>query len=210
MKKLTLITFILFFASTALGQEISWSKYIPEKQRKPIINDCLRNTGLKGVLYDKSATAIWVTDQAARVLVSQAIDRERLTNEQADALFSRFRPKDSFLILIVAEYLYASKYPEELPDPLSKNEIFLQRSEDTKQFSKGILQNEDFDIQLRGLFRTPKHFLTHRILFPRQTRDNVNLIRSLDDQIDLQFVLERKKFTFEYKLKDVVKNLEDL
>jgi hypothetical protein len=210
MKRLTLISFILFFASTALGQEISWSKYIPEKQRKPIISECLRNTGLKGVLYDKSATALWVTDQAARVLVSQAIDRERLTKEQADALFAQFRPKDSFLILIVAESLSDSKYPEELPEPLSKNEIFLQRSEDIKQFSKGTVQNNDINIQFRGLVRTPKHFLAYRILFPRQTRDNVNLVRSLDDQIDLQFVLERKKFTFEYKLKDAAKNLEDL
>jgi hypothetical protein len=210
MKKLTLISVILFFASTASGQETSWSKYIPEKQRKPIISECLRNTGLKGVLYDKSAAAIWVTEQAARVLVSQAIDRERLTREQADSLYAQFRPKDSFLILIVTESLSDSKYPEELPEPLSKNEIFLQRSEDVKQFSKGIVQNNDINIQFRGLVRTPKHFLAYRILFPGQTRDNANLIRSLDDRIDLQLVLEKKKYIFEYKLKDIVKNLEDL
>jgi hypothetical protein len=210
MKRLALTLVILFFSSTAWGQETSWSKYIPEKQRKTIINSCLRNTGLKGVLYDKSATAIWVTEQAARVLVSQAIDKERLTREQADALFAQFRPKDSFLILIIAESLSESKYPEELPEPLSKNEIFLQRSEDIKQFSKGIVQNNDINVQFRGLVRTPKHFLASRILFPRQTRDNANLISSVDDQIDLQFVLEKKKFTFAYKLKDVVKNLEDL
>ena len=81
MKRLTLISFILFFASTALGQETSWSKYIPEKQRKPIISECLRNTGLKGVLYDKSAAAMKLIASGPRNCFATSVATDDLVAE---------------------------------------------------------------------------------------------------------------------------------
>jgi hypothetical protein len=211
MKRLALTLIILVFSSTALGQEDPWSKYIPQKQRKSLIKNYLRTTGIGGVISQKAAIAIWVTDEAARILVSQAIDRERLTNEQADALFSQLRPEDSFLVLIHAKYLNVRRFPEELPDPLSKNEIFLQRAEDEKQFSKGVVQDEDFNIHLGKLLLTEYELVpTQRVLFPKQTRSNEKLVRSLDDKIELRFIHSGKKIVFRYKLKDGARNLEDL
>jgi hypothetical protein len=212
MRRLPLILIILFFASHAYGQASSWSKYIPQNQRKPILKSCLRATGgLSAFISGKGAIAIWVTEPAARLLVSEAIDRERIADDQADALYAQLRPEDSFVILIYAQYTDDGAHPNDKRyDPLSKNEVFLQRSEDSKQFSKGAVQDALLDVHLGKLFRRVDLLSTHRVLFAKQTRSNEPLIRSLDDQIDLQLVLEGKKNIFDYKLKEMTQNLKDL
>jgi hypothetical protein len=86
----------------------------------------------------------------------------------------------------------------------------LQRSEDIKQFSKGIVQDPGIDVHLGKLFRGVGLLSTHRVLFSKQTRSNEPVIRSLDNQIDLHLVIEGKKVIFNYKLKDLNQSLKDL
>ena len=209
MKKAALLLLlILLFSDAAPGQQ--WAKYIPKNKRKELVKEAIRGTGFGALLSGKGAIAIWVTESAARVLVSQAIDAERITPEEAEMLFATLRPKDAILFLIDVGYVSvgsrAGKYDDDL---LSENEIFLQRAEDSKQFSKGRV-TDPIDLHLNGLFGMYKLTSAHRVNFSKQMRDGANLIHSLNDKLEIQFVIDGKKVVFDYELKKLGSQPSDL
>lgn len=73
-----------------------WSRYVPKKQRSVIIKRSVKGTGMGLAMTGQGAIAYWVTDQLARAMVSEAIDRERLSNEEAEAKYKQLRPEGRY------------------------------------------------------------------------------------------------------------------
>lgn len=48
------------------------------------------------------------------------------------------------------------------------------------------------------------------LTFDRKTGDSNDLVTSLDDKIEVQFTIEKKRFILTYKVKDLESKLEDL
>jgi hypothetical protein len=199
---------------TASVQAQEWSRYVPEKQRKEIFKKSIKSTGVGLAMTGQAAGVIWVTEPMARVLVSQAIDRERLTNEEAEARFRQLRPEDSYLFLINALRVGVSPLgglaASNLGNPLSANETFLQRGDDRKKFSRAEIADHQFDIHLGGLVRGPDLQSAYVVVFPRKDRSGEQIVRDLVDKIEIQFTLSGKKVVLDYKIKELVTNLESL
>jgi hypothetical protein len=212
MKKLPIILTILLLTSTSLAQD--WSKYVPKNKRKDIVKECTKRTGLGLYLTGQGALAILITEAAARALVSQAIDSERISNKEADAKYEELRPKDVYLFLIDAGHVSGNKFAstsgKKLFDPLARKELFLQRTDDNKQFSKGEVRENYFDINLGGIYSGSYFASMYFVTFPKITREGQPFMKSIDDKLEIQFALSGKKVVLDYKLKDIVKSLEDL
>ena len=196
----------------ALAQQ--WDKYVPKNKRKEAVKDCAKATGMGMVFSGQAALTLWISEPAARVLVSQAIDKERITNQEADEKYLELRPQGVYLFLLDARRITSPAFgrtsAKSLADPLARKELFLQRAGDTKHFSKGEVRDHDFDVNLGGLLGGGDLASTYYITFPKRTRDEQPLITSLSDKIEIQFVISGKKVVLEYKVKDVVTRLEDL
>lgn len=213
MKRLILcLVCIIGLAPSALAQQ--WSKYIPEKQRKSIFKKSIKTGGLGLAMTGQTVAAIWMTDQTARALVSEAIDRERLTPDAADLKFKALRPDNGYCFLFnslrFAIGVLGAATAKTVANPLKSNETFLQRSEDQKKFSRGQVDDREFDIALGGVFSGPGTIVTYRVVFDKTDSEGQALVRDLKDKIGVQFNLSGKKVVFEYKLKDLVSALEEL
>jgi hypothetical protein len=195
------------------GQAQQWDKYIPEKQRKDIFKKSVRTASVGASIGSGHLVlAVWLTDPMARVIVSNFIDRERLTNEEAGERFQALRVKDKYTFLIAAKYISVpipfgrSRSAKSASDPLYANELFLQRSNDRKNFSKGQVQERNFDVELYG-FESDTMYTAE---FPQKNRSSESIIRDMPDKIELQFTMNNKRIILEYKLKDMVSNLSEL
>ena len=137
-RRLSLRYLIVLMVCTSTAQAQDWNHYIPEKGRKNIIKRAGRGTGIAFLMkIQAGADIFWITDQVALALVSQMIDKERITNEEADARYKMLRDESKFSFLI---YTGSLKSPNNLRptfDPVGRNDIFLQRADDQKTFSKG-------------------------------------------------------------------------
>lgn len=216
MKK-TLPSLLLLALLTipATAQQSAWSKYVPKNQRKEIIKKSSRTAGGIGRIMATGlvASALWVTESLACVIVSDAIDRERLTPEEADQKYTVFRPDVSsyrFLINVIGTaggpFPRGPRRGSEIGNPLPHNEIFLQRSENHDIFSKGKVGDQTYDVFLG----TGGDVSSYLVEIPKLTRSGEPVIRSLDDKIELQFTLPGRPAVLEYKPKDLVKSLDDL
>jgi hypothetical protein len=116
-----------------------WSRYIAKNQRAEIRkkterSDSLRASGLTGA--DVKIT--WVTEQAACVLISERIDKERLSKDQAEAEYKKLRLSDAY----VFHYrLKVAGHP--LAPPIKDSGLILESVADRNSFSRGrILSTE--------------------------------------------------------------------
>ena len=213
MKANSLLLSIIILLITATAQAQQWSKYIPEKQRKDIFKKSSRATGAGAVFSGQIGAATWLTDSMARALVSDSIDRERLTPEEAEDRYLKLRPENSYTFLITGLRLAMSPRgtsARTLNDPLVAAETFLQRGDDRGKFSKAEVADHQFDVNMGGFLRGSSIDNTYRVVFPKTDRSGSPLVRDLADKIEIQFNLSGKKIVFEYKLKELVTRLEDL
>jgi hypothetical protein len=202
---------ILLICGTLHAQE--WSKYVPEKLRKDIFKKSAKTGGTGLALSGQAVIAIWVTEPMARVLVSEAIDRERLTPDAADLRYKALRPEKGYCFLMNT-YRFGlgalGASVKDIGNPLANNETFLQRTDDRKRFSRSEIDDHQFDINLGGLFRPAGAQSTYRVNFQKEDANGQALVRDLADKMEIQFSLSGKKVVFEYKLKEMVSRLEDL
>lgn len=215
---LAMAILICALAAPGLGQTPTWSKYVPKKQRGDTVKKSIRANGVGGVLSGNSTAAIWVTEPMARCIVSDAIDHERLTPEEADKEYADLRPEESHCFLVntvkvtggllpAPRRIGPPRQPGTVTDPLSRKEVFLQRAENREQFSKGTVADHQFDVYM-GPAGYPQS--AYVLLLPKNDRSGQPIIRALTDKIELQFTIEGRKVVFEYKLKDLVASLDDL
>ena len=202
---------IVMLAGNAQAQE--WSKYVPEKQRKDIIKKAMRASGIGAALKSgMQSFTLWVTEPVACALVSSMIDHGRLTGAEADERYRKLRPVESYLLAVFTSVvdpgnpLFSPRSAGEAVDPLDPAALFIQRADDRKVFSKGTITEQDFDVSLSGI----KPQTLYVISFPRYSRDEQPIGRSLADKLELQYHLGPKKVILDYKIKDLVARLEDL
>jgi hypothetical protein len=211
IKALLSIVMILLTCDSIQAQE--WSKYVPEKQRKAIYKKSIKTGGVGLTLTGQAVGVVWVTDQIARAMVSYAVDRERLTVEEAETRYRKLRPENGYLILVNAIRLGGSPLgvvaASKLDNPLAPNETFLQREDDRKKFSRGEVADHQADVYLAG-FGGPNFTSAYMVVFPRNDRAGEPIIKGLEDKIEVQFTLSNKKVVLDYKIKDLVARLEDL
>lgn len=195
--------------SAALAQQ--WDKYIPGQQRKDVFKKHVRLASA-GTGY--ASVAIWITDAEARGMVSEAIDNERLTNEEAEIKYYQLRREHSCSFLIYAYATTATLPPlasaGSVSNPIAPNESFLQREEDKTKFSKGELSDHQFDILLSGQMLPDILKSSYVVNFSRNDRKGNALIQSLSDNMRLQLKVAGKTVILEYKIKGLVTRLEDL
>ncbi|MEW6212310.1 MAG: hypothetical protein AB1631_28540 [Acidobacteriota bacterium] len=213
-RRITLSMLFLFMLGITSNAQ-QWDKYMPEKGRKSIVNKARRVSGVGAAMAGHIALAIWITDPVARAFVSDAIDKERLTPDEAETRYRQLRPEGSIAFLIDARRQTANKpfgntKASTLDDPLVAAETFLQRADDRNTFSKAEVADHKFEINLGSFFRPGDLQSVYRVVFPRVDRQGKPIIRDLSDKIEIQFNLAGKKIVLDYKVKEVVSRLEDL
>ncbi|MEK6325479.1 MAG: hypothetical protein AABN33_27885 [Acidobacteriota bacterium] len=211
----SLLILALLTASTA-AQQPTWSKYIPKNQRNGIIKKTVRVTGLGASMTGHGTSiAIWATEPTARALVSEIVERERLTPEEADRHLADLRVQNYYCFLInVLERppsLFTGRRgsgkPSPIGNPLKHREVFLQRAEDRDQFSKGTVSDHEFDFYLNAPTLPETAYL---VFLPKLARNGHPIVRSLSDKIELQFTISGKKVVLDFKIKDIVGSIEKL
>lgn len=207
---LTVLVFALSVAARPATQN-EWPKYVPPKQQKEILKKAARTTGVGGILVKSSIAGIyWVTEAVARALVSQMVDKERLTNDEADARYRALRKDGVYTIAVYSSSLgfggLKPKTVNETIDPIGKNDFFLQRAEDRKIFSKAVVEKESFDL----VVNSPQTIVTYTARLSREDRAGQPIVRGLEDKIEVQFSLSGKTAILDYKIKALVTRLEDL
>lgn len=210
-----ILCFILIacLASSAFAQQ--WSKYVPDKPRREIVKKSSRATGIRVATLGYSIGIAWITEPMARAVVSEMIDRERLTPEEADARYLKLRPEKSFLFMMFTHQT-ATRSPlgvtsaRSLGDPITASETFLQRSDDQKRFSKAEIIEHDSDLVFAGLAPTVGAQNTYKIVFPRADRSGELLVKDLADKMEIQFTLSGRKIVLDYKLKEMIASLQEL
>lgn len=204
-----IVALIILLASFAQAQE--WRGYVPQKQRKDIFKKCAKTGGTGLALSGQAVIAIWVTEPMARVLVSEAIDKERLTDDAAELKYKSLRPENAYCFLITA-YRFgigaALIQGKSVENPLAGNETFLQRADDRKVFSRAVIDDHQFDVNLGGFIQPGNIQSTYRVLFTKSA--DVPIVREMKDKIEIQFSLSGKKVVLDYKIKEMVKDLGEL
>src|SRR5262245_52909474 len=100
-KRLLLRLLVVLTVCSSTGQAQDRNRYISEKGRKNTIKKAGRGTGLAFLMgVQAGADVFWITDQVALALVSQMIDKERLTNEEADERYRMLRDESRYSFLI--------------------------------------------------------------------------------------------------------------
>lgn len=187
-----------------------WSHYAPTKGRGDTIKKARRNSGVGAALATNLVIlTYWVTDPVAKAIVSDMVDRERLTESEANKRYGMYRREDKFVFILEVKEVaagYSRGSLKESASPLRSGEVFLQRADNRKEFTKGDIAEGEIDFELGSGKQTNAYILT----FPKKTRGDQSLIRHLDDRIEIQVSLKGKTVLLDYKIKDLVTRIEDL
>ena len=210
LKNCLLVCLMLVVLATVPIKAQDWSRYVPEKSRSEIIKRAKRDSGFGRMMATNlRVTAYWLTEPLASVLVSSAVDKERLSENEANERRQKYRSAEQYVFLIKAQETQTRHIRgnvNDIANPLRSGEIFLQRADNHKVFAKGEIQNNSYDFRLEDGGLSNYYLLT----FPKISKDGQPLIRSIDDKIELQLSMPEKPAIFEYKIKDLVTRLEDL
>ena len=196
----------------ARAQEKQWDKYIPEKQRRGLIKKSSRGSGMGALMAGQNALATWITEPIARVYVSEKIDKERISNDEAQKFYQSLRSQNYYIFAILTfsgSPGLVSARASTIGDPLARNEIFLQRKDNNKIFSKGEAPAHDSDFIIGG-YLSGSSQSTYIVLFPKTTREGGSLVQDLNEKIEIQFRLAQKKVVLEFKLKDFTSQIDEL
>lgn len=156
--------------------------------------------------------AEWMTATAAAAIVSEQVDRERLTPEEATASFLTLRPPDSYVVALVIRMLYEPEFDMGNADEkgsekfLRRKVVFLQRKSDKSRFSRGTIQDTDLDVMLAEGF-SPNRFLFY---FPKVVTTGRPLIETMDGVMQFQFKFSTKEIALDFEPKKFVATIGDL
>ncbi len=208
-----LIAVLIPFASNSsaarLAPQSTWSKYMPKKQRVSTVRGFSKSTGLGGLMKGASMGAfLWVTDPVASAIVSDAIDDERLTPEEADARYALLRAPDVYtfiaVVIVVRGYGFFTRADTvDVPGgPFAENQLFLQLKENTQTFSRGEVHPDPISISVGG--KTSKS--NYIVRFPKTSRDGAPLVLDPPRKVQVQFKVDTKTAVFDYDLAEWLKD----
>jgi hypothetical protein len=196
---------VLAFAFPVSAQQ--WQRYVPPNRRGDLLKKNIRTSGMGAVISGKASLVIWITEPVACALVSNIVDHERLTADEAEAKYRTLYNPDAYTLFIGSLGIvgtpfgaYTKREDVHLP------ESFLQRADDKSAFAKGEAKPFEGSFYIRGMNAYNQIILE----FPKVTRSGQPYIKDLADKIEIQFVLSEKKIVLQYKVKDIAASLNEL
>src|SRR5689334_18462607 len=135
---------LVFFAAATPAQE--WKRYIAEKDRKAVFEKAKVNTGLTAKFISKvNAQVLWVTDEVARAIVSDMLDKKYISAKDADSQYFDIRPFSHYLF-----YLFI-KVDKKTPwGPLDQQAFSLYKEKDqNNRLSSGEVKEISFEEGIR-------------------------------------------------------------
>jgi hypothetical protein len=201
MKRLVALFVLSLLASAVPAQEKQWDKYIPnlKKERERIQNKSLQSSTVNSPLGGTLIRARWLTEDYIRAEVSQKIDDERLTAEEASAEFKKQRETREHTFIVI---IYTHNNTDE---PINPKGIFLQKAIDKKVFIRGSRGFKGKTDYISGWYVT-----TCYIVFPKSNEVGQPFIQSLNESVELSLLTPEGAVVIPYKIKDLVSKLEDL
>lgn len=199
---------LVFFATPTSAQE--WKRYIPEAQRKEVYKKASLNTGLTAKFMSKvNARVLWVTDEVARAMVSDMLDKKLVSAKDADSEYFDIRPFNHFLF-----YLFI-KVDKKTPwGPLDQQAFSLYKENDQSNrlssgevieasFKRGIREALDVEFEV-------KKGRQYVALVPRKNSSGQAVIADLNDAPSAMFSLQGKEVFLKFKINELVSQLKDL
>jgi hypothetical protein len=204
MKTAQVILLMLAFHLCAFGQAAQsekWKKYLPVKNNPFIkmLNDSSESGRSKGQRTGGMIVrAVWITDLVAREKVSRLIDRERISNDEAEQRFKESRSE--------TEYQFTLRVHSDVSaEPINREAVFLQSAADRTKFVRAKVSGGDY-LASSGIWNIYSYSLT----FPKMTESNEPLVKSLEDVIEVSVTTSGEPVIIKFKIKDMVAHLEDL
>jgi hypothetical protein len=197
----TITLLILGITTISIGQD--WNRYISAKkgERKNIKGKATKSGSVKKLLGPGVVVIVtWITDPVARAIVSDKVDEERLSQDEAEKKYSELR-RDG----LYSFYGQVLSRDKGIGEPLNSKAIFLQRAEDHSSFVRAEKAIGKFE-GVQSYFDN----YTYTITFPRLGKNGQAIVRSLDDVVELSISTHAGTLTVEYKIKNFVTRLEDL
>jgi hypothetical protein len=199
---------LMVFTTTASAQD--WKRYIPEAQRREVFKKATLNTGLTAKFISKvNARVLWVTDEVARAIVSDMLDKKYIRAQDADSEYFDIRPFNHFLF-----YLFI-KVDKKTPwGPLDQQAFSLYKENDQKnRLSSGEVKEASFKEGLRealDLEFDVKKGKQYVALVPRKNSSGQPVIADLNDEPSAMFSLQGKEVFLKFKINELVAQLKDL
>jgi hypothetical protein len=202
------LALLMGFAASASAEE--WKRYIPEAQRKEVYKKATVNTGMSAKFISKvNARVLWVTDEVARAIVSDMLDKKYVSLKEADWEYFDLRPDNHFLF-----YLFI-KVDKKTPwGPLDQKAFSLYKESDSaNRLSSGEVNEVTFKEGLRealDLEFDVKKGKQYAALVPRKNSSGKPVITDLSEEPSAMFSLQGKEVFLKYKIKELVAQLKDL
>jgi hypothetical protein len=202
------LVLLIGLASSASAQE--WKRYIPEAQRKEVYKKATVNTGMSAKFISKvNARVLWVTDEVARAIVSDMLDKKYVGLKEADWEYFDLRPDNQFLF-----YLFI-KVDKKTPwGPLDQKAFSLYKESDSaNRLSSGEVNEASFKQGLREALDLEfdiKKGKQYVALVPRKNSSGKPVITDLNEEPSAMFSLQGKEVFLKFKIKELVSQLKEL
>jgi hypothetical protein len=199
---------LLLLAAGAQAQE--WKRYIAENDRKAIYQKATAKTGLTAkFISKKTAQVLWVTDEVARAIVSDMLDKKLLSVKDADSEYFDLRPFSHYLF-----YLFI-KVDKKTPwGPLDQKAFSLYKENDqTNRLSSGEVKDASFKEGIREALDVEfevKKGKQYIVMVPRKNSSGQPVINDLNDETSAMFSLQGKEVFLKFKISELVAQLKDL
>ena len=209
-RRFLIICFVLLVGLRSSASAQEWKRYIPEAQRKEIYKKATANTGMGAKFISKvNARVLWVTDEVARALVSDMLDRKLVSLKEADWEFCDLRPDNQFLF-----YLFIRVDKKNPWGPLDQQAFSLYKENDpANRLSSGEVREASFKEGLREALDVEfdvKKGKQYVALVPRKNSSGKPVINDLGEEPSAMFSLQGKEVFLKFKIKELVSQLKDL
>lgn len=212
------IIFLLILISLSTGIDTSgfssqaqtWKRYIAPAERKAILENASRGTGLVAKFRGGvSAKVLWVTDEVVRALVSDMLDKGQLSMKEADWEYLDLRLEKHYMF-----YLFVKTDGKKPWDPLDKKAFTLYKEHDA---ANRITDAEVYDATFKPRLREAlaSEFEVNKgnqyaALVPRKNSSGKPIINDLNDEASAMFSLQGKEVRLKFSIKELVKDLKEL
>jgi hypothetical protein len=199
---------LLCLAASAQAQE--WKRYIAEKDRKAIYQKATAKTGLSAkFISKKNAQVLWVTDEVARAVVSDMLDKKYIGVKDADNEYFDLRPFSHYLF-----YLFIKVDKKTAWGPLDQRAFSLYKENDQQnRLSSGEVKEASFQEGVREALDAEfevKKGKQYIVLVPRKNSGGQPVINDLNDETSAMFSLQGKEIFLKFKISEMVAQLKDL
>jgi hypothetical protein len=211
MLKYRITVFVVLLLASAAGTRAQdWKRYIAEKDRGAIFQKATAKTGLTAkFISKKNAQVLWVTDEVARAIVSDMLDKKHIRPNEADEQYFDLRPFNHYLF-----YLFIKVDKKSPWGPLDQQAFSLYKENDQRnRLSSGEVREANFNEGIREALDAEfevKKGKQYVVLVPRKNSSGEPILNDLNDETSAMFSLQGKELFLKFKISELVAQLKDL